>query len=731
MTALRINKEREIKTPDMERFGFFLKPIIYRREHGFLETRGLLLLDANGVIEKTLAIDCGLTVILSSETSSLYSINPVAGKYPSATELLQKLKLGRIAQQKTSTIKQVEDEFARACKASSIDLDALDALTLVGKNSDGQPVYEMLNGRYVVDADGKKIRDVSPAKLLYALTDDSEVDADALRECINAFINSDDEFIDNESMSSFTNVVLQKPPVVYELPDSSFTPISFIQPQDISSSQFIELYDTMNTIEAENIQSSTASDDENALFNFFQSIYKRDFAKIRAYQHDLPAPIIAALGEILFHDGKKKLYSPIVGSIFMLSLFLGKKKLNNNIELNVCEPYHDTKQNLETFMNKTAGNYQDSDFNMNAFNLKDVLEPEPHDICMTFTPSENIHIGVKIPHSSHKTHSRSHQMIIESLAVRSDDGRSIFIAPVDDNNQLGSLTESSYELIAYLYQQYQSVMIFELDKSLLNPSLFKYPVRIYIIGGKTELAQDYEYQRFINDGDIPVITKPSDVYLVCSDYLNEIENEAASSVDLMSIFDIDEAIEDAEQKNGTQSTSTLSKDDVSDDAQNKETETVNDSPTDSEPSDKTTSVDDIQSDNSAKETDGEPVRPDTSTTDSTDTVRDTERSSGDSAGRTDDDSEVEPASNASSTEEGAEKSENGDDIADDTSSESAGETADVSSSNEYEDEDEHEDDELPDFDDIFGSSTNGGGILDEDSMFDGKEPVNFDQLSDV
>lgn len=727
MTVLRINKDREIKTPDMERFGFFLKPIIYRREHGFLETRGLLLLDANGVIEKTLAVECGLTAILSSKTSSLYSINPIAGKYPSATELLQKLKLGRIAQQKTSTIKQVEDEFANACQASSIDLEALDALTLVGKNSDGQSVYEMLNGRYVVDKDGKKLRDVSPAKLLYALNSDSEVDNDALRECISAFINGDDEFINNESMSSFTNIVLQRPPETFDLPDSSFTPISFIQAQNISSSQFVELYDMMNLMEAENIQLSTSSNDEDALFHFFQSIYKRDFGKIRAYQHDLPAPIIAALGEILFHDGKKKLYSPIVGSIFMLSLFLGKKKINNEIVLNVCEPYHDTKQTLESFMNKTAGNYQDSDFDMNAFNLHTTLEPEQHDICMTFTPSENVHIGVKIPNSIHKTHSRSHQMIIESLGVRSDDGRSIFIAPVDDNNQLGFLNESSYELIAYLYQQYQSVMIFELDKSLLNPSLFKYPVRIYIIGGKTELAQDYEYQQFVNNGDIPVITKPLDLYLVCNDYLNEIENEAASSIDLMSIFDIDEAIDDVEKKSVADNTN-LTKNTASEDEQNNEKEKESGDSTNADSSSESSSTasnDDSQNNDSNEELGDKPADSDTSATNSSDSVRSPERSVDDGGSSSNDDNKV--GSETNDKDESKTPTESTDvtekavsDAAQDDNNENTDSDTEDTSNEDYEDEEENYTEDI-NYDEIVGAELG----------FTGEEPINFEQLSNL
>ena len=728
MTALRINKQREIKTPDMERFGFFLKPIIYRREHGFLETRGLLLLDANGVIDKNVAIDCGLVLILNSKTSSLYSINPVAGKYPSATELLQNLKLGRIAQQKTSTIKQVEDEFARACKASGIDLTILEALTFVGKNSVGQPVYEMLNGRYLVDADGKKLRDVSPAKLLYALNKDAEVDTDALRECISAFIASDDDFIDNETMSSFTNVVLQRPPESFEMPDSSFTPISFIQSHNITSSQFIELYDMMNLIEAENIQLATTksdsdADEESPLFKFFQSVYRRDFAKSRAYQHELPAPLIASLGEILFHDGKKKLYSPIVGSIFMLSLFLGKKKANNDIVLNVCEPYHDTKQNLEVFMNKTAGDYQDSDFNMNAFNLNDTLEPEPHDICMTFTPSENVHIGVNIPHTNHKTHSRSHQMIIESLAVRSDDGRSIFIAPVDDNNKLGTLNESSYELIAYLYQQYRSVMIFELDKSLLNPSLFKYPVRIYVIGSKTEFAQDYEYQKFINDADVAVITKPIDVFLICNNYLTEIENEAASSVDLMSVFDIDEAIEDVEKQQGASS-----EEKTSEDIKNKDTETEDGHSADSNSSesgdtentstsesgdgeDSSASVDDSQGDSNAQEAVDNAVRSDTSTTDSTDDLRDTERSDNNDTGVSDDADKL--------------GIEDGDESTDPSDGDGEGDNS------EIEDEDEEVGGEELDFDSIMADLyPNGAGVIEDDGKAF-SEPPNFDKLSNI
>lgn len=327
-------------------------------------------------------------------------------------------------------------------------------------------------------------------------------------------------------------------------------------------------------------------------------------------------------------------------------------------------------------------------------------------------------------------------MIIESLAVRSDDGRSIFIAPVDDNNQLGSLTESSHELIAYLYQQYRSVMIFELDKSLLNPSLFKYPVRIYIIGSKTEFAQDYEYQEFINNGDIPVIIKPIEVYLVCTDYLSEIENEAASSIDLMSIFDIDEAIEDAEKEHGADGAINLSKDDVSDDTQNKEAETVDGKSSDSE----TTSADDAESDSSTKETDGEPVRSDISTSDSADAVRDTERSSSDGAGRTDDDSEVAVDTNSQESEENTDTDTNTDadtntekvvdaDV-EGISSEDAGETTNDSNSTDYDDEDEDEN-EIPDLDDIYGSSSDfAGGILD-DSEFNGKEPANFDQLSDT
>lgn len=544
MTSVKMNIDKEVKTPDMTRFGFYLRPVVYRREHGFSEARALLMLDANGIIDKSVAKNCGLTSILTSPTSALYSINPIDGKYPSASELLQKLKLGRVAQQKTSTIRQIEEQFDAACKQVGIDMSALDAVVRLGKNASNEDVYEMLNGRYLIGRDGKARRDDEPKKLLYALLENGSVDEIALRECIECFLDTDEnDFFDSSTISTFTNVILQAPPPKYEVEAGNFTPISFIQKQDILSKNFEIFFNMMTRIEAERMQSVETQED---LAKFFQSVYRRKLATPRVYQHDLPAPIISILGQILFHDNKKSLYSPMVGSVFLLSLFLGKKRSDNELQLNVCEPYLDTKASLEEFIANTADSYKDGEFDINSFNLNDEMTAATHDICMTFTPNETIHIGTKIPRSSAKTHSKAHQIILDSLAVRADDGRSIFIMPVDDNNKLGELSKDSFELIGYLYQQYKNVLVFDLTKSLLNPSLFNYPVRICIIGGKMEFDQGYEYEQFVRDADIPILSNPTDLFNACHAYLSEVENEAASSLDLMTAFAIDDAIAEAE-----------------------------------------------------------------------------------------------------------------------------------------------------------------------------------------
>lgn len=544
MSVPSINKERQVKAPDLGRFGFFIKPIVHRRRYGFNEARAVLLLDGNGLIDKATARNSHLTPLLTSKTSVLYSINPHDGKYPSASELLQKLKLGRIAQHKTTTIAEIESEFNDACQQVGIDHNVLNIKTKIGVNTKGNEVYEMLNGRFLINETGLATREGELKDFLYAINEDGELDKQALRECIEAFFDRDDsQFIDTAVLTSFTDIILQQPPKKLTIQDDVFTPISFIERHDVSTEFFKEFYNTLMMMDAEKLQQVRTTED---LLAFSKLVYKRSLSTTRAFQHDLPAPIIAALGKILFHDGRQNLYSPVVGSNFMLSLFLGQKKINPDLELSLCDPFLDSKDSLDEFMKQTEYLYEDSAVDINSIYIDSSGEPPEHDICMSFAPTADTHVGQKIPFSNTRTHSKAHQVILQSLAARHDNGRSIFITAVDDNNKLGTLHESSQELIGYLYRQYTNVMIFDLHKSLLNPSLFSHPVRIFVIGSKGEYSDNFEYQNFVADGEIAILTKPKEFFAVCESYIQEVEDEVISTLSLMDVFEIDSAIADAE-----------------------------------------------------------------------------------------------------------------------------------------------------------------------------------------
>lgn len=544
MSVPSINKQRQVKAPDLERFGFFIKPIVHRRRYGFNEARAVLLLDGNGLIDKASAKESHLTALLTSKTSVLYSINPHDGEYPSASELLQKLKLGRIAQHKTTTIADIENQFNTACQQAGIDHNILNIKTKIGVNTKGNEVYEMLNGRFLINETGLATREGELKDFLYAINEEGELDKEALRDCIQAFFDRDDGyFIDGAVLSSFTDIILQRPPKRLTVDRGEFTPISFIEKQEPSTEFFKEFYDTLMVMDAEKMQKIRSTED---LLAFSKLVYKRSLSTTRAFQHDLPAPIVAALGRILFHDEKRVLYSPVVGSNFMLSLFLGQKINSPDLELHLCDPFLDSKESLDAFMSRTEYLYEGSAVDINSIYINTAGEPHEHDICMSFAPTSDTHVGRKIPFTNHKTHSKAHHVILQSLAARRDNGRSIFITAVDDNNKLGTLRESSTELISYLYRQYTNVMIFDVHKSLLNPSLFSHAVRIFVIGSKGEYSDNFEYQNFITDGEIAILSKPKEFFAVCERYIQEVEDEAISTLSLMDVFEIDCAIEDAD-----------------------------------------------------------------------------------------------------------------------------------------------------------------------------------------
>lgn len=519
----------------MSRYGLFLCPKFYRNEHGFEgEARGLLLLDQKGIIQPNAAKENNFTRLFTSSTAVLYAVNPnPSGGYITASQLLQALNLGRIAKHISITLPELMLGFKNECLNVDIDLNLLDEKIFIGHNVHGEEVYEMLSGRYLVDRNGLKKRDVNPSDLLYGVDDNNHINETWMISCLQALlypVRGNHGIIDGSELSAIAKKILRLPPAQFASPHN-FIPISFIERQDYPQhlqEQMLRIIDEQDA----NLVDNYLFAEELSIVEFINSVYQRDIAQNRTYQASLSAPAITMLGRVLFFDDKQNVYCPEVGNLALLAVFISAYK-RKKVNLEIYEPYQDVKMGLVEYLEKIE-------------DVEDILihetinsqSGEQHDLSLTFAPNDDTHVGVKIPLSTQNTHNKAHQLILDVLSKRKHEGRSIFITHVDNPNNIGLVDNSSFHLISYLLQQYENVYVLDASSELLAPSIYKYPVRIYFIGNKSDIHQNYEYNRFQGEKKLNTIANIEGLFNFCADYIDLLKSEQVSNTEIMDMFEI-------------------------------------------------------------------------------------------------------------------------------------------------------------------------------------------------
>lgn len=529
-----MSKVATITIPDLSRFGFYLCPKFYMNEFGFSgEARGLLLLDKKGMIDLEVAKQNNFTRLFTSASSVLYAINPNQdGHYLTASQLLQSLKLGRIANHINTTLPELLVKFKKECADSEIPLDSLEAVVEIGYNTKQNQVFEMLSGRFLVNDDNERVRDANPPDLLYSLNEDGTINEDWLLNCLQALlypIRGKQGTINSTDLANIAKKILCTPPPKLSLNDNSFTAISFIEkqayPQKLHEQmlEFIKKKDSLLIGDFFDVEISDMD-------MFINSVYQRNIAQLRAYQIGLPAPAIILLGKVLFFDNKTKVYCPNVGDISMLSMLIAAKK-QLGVELELYEEYQDVKAKLLNFMEVV-------DADDIIYDTVSSQAGEKHELSISYTADDISHIGIRIPATSENTHVLAHQVIIDTLEKRADEGRSIFISPVDEPNNLGKISSSSESLIKYLLKTYDNTYVLDASAELLAPNIIKHPVRLYFIGNKSVITDSYAYDKFIEEKQLNVIDGINSLSVFCSEYINLLQSEQISNAEIMSVFDV-------------------------------------------------------------------------------------------------------------------------------------------------------------------------------------------------
>ena len=526
---------KKLKNPDLTRFGFYLYPKVYRATMGFDKAHGLLLLDSTGRIEESLASDIGLVRLLNSSTAVLYAINPIDGKYPNASELLKSLSLGSVAKQRLITKEELRREFLEQCSQCNIVVDLLDKAVRLGVNRDGHVVYESKSGRYKVDEKGESHRILPTEELLYAVSDNGELNEAKIRYCLESLFKFhltvvDDEldFIDAGDFSNFVQTVTRRPPL--RLPKmGDYDPISFYGEADIGSigAKTAKIIDVLEMLEAQ-LMLDFDFDDNLAFERYFHHIYNRSLpATSHGYKTNLPSPLIIMLLKLMSFNlvDEPHIYVPAVGN---MSLLAGLIKLKEaGMTITACERFSDKKDAFNDFLQAVL-----------ETDMKVVSSATTQDFdgCIGYMPLGDDASSVLIPDSDVHTYKKSLVTMLDLLARRKEDGRSIFIAPVDSEGSLGRLNQDSTMFIRHLYKNYQNVLIFDCNQVLSAPTRNTCEYRIYVIGERIEdysLLNTEDLAELILNPRIQTVDDPESFYVICAQYASEIAAVEISSVDLM------------------------------------------------------------------------------------------------------------------------------------------------------------------------------------------------------
>jgi hypothetical protein len=537
---------KKLKNPDLTRFGFYLYPKVYRATMGFDKAHGLLLLDSTGRIEEAVADDIGLVRLLNSSTAVLYAINPVDGKYPNASELLKSLSLGSVAKQRLITKEELRREFLEQCSQCNIVIDLLDKAVRLGVNRDGHVVYESKAGRYKVDEKGESHRILPTEELLYAVSDNGELNDAKIRYCLESLFKfhlsvTDDEldFIDAGDFTNFVQTVTRCPPP--RLPKmGDYDPISFYGGSNSISvgASTAKIIDVLETLEAQ-LMLDFDFDDNAAFEQYFHHIYNRSLpATSHGYKTNMPSPLLIVLLRLMSFNliDDPHVYVPSVGNMAMLAGLIKLKE--SGITITACERLVDKKSAFNDFLKEALEN---------QIEVVSSTSIQGFDGCIGYMPLGDEASSVLIPDSDCHTYKKSLVMMLDLLERRNLNGRSIFIAPVDSEGSLGRLDEDSTMFVRHLYQNYQNVLIFDCNQVLSAPTRNTCEYRIYVIGERIEdysLLNTEDLAELILNPRIKTVDDPESFYIICDQYANEIAAVEISSVDLMdNLMDI---IEDDE-----------------------------------------------------------------------------------------------------------------------------------------------------------------------------------------
>lgn len=516
---------------------------------GFDKAHGLLLLDSTGRIEESVAADIGLVRLLNSATAVLYAINPVDSKYPNASELLKSLSLGSVAKQRLITKEELQREFLEQCSQCNIMIDLLDKAVRLGVNRDGHVVYESKAGRYKVDEKGESHRILPTEELLYAVSDNGELNPAKIRYCLESLFKfhlkvAEDnlDFIDAGDFTNFVQTVTRRPPP--RLPKmGDYDPISFYGGSNSISvgASTAKIIDVLETLEAE-LMLDLDFDNIFTFEQYFHHIYNRSLpATSHGYKTNLPAPLIVVLLRLMNFNliDDPHVYVPSVGNMPLLAGLIKLKE--NGVTITACERLVDKKDAFNKFLKEALEN---------QIEVVSSSSIQGFDGCIGYMPLGDEANSVLIPDSDCHTYKKSLVMMLDLLERRNPNGRSIFIAPVDSEGSLGHLDEDSTMFVRHLYQNYQNVLIFDCNQVLSAPTRNTCEYRIYVIGERIEdysLLNTEDLAELILNPRIKTIDDPDSFYVICNQYANEIAAVEISSVDLMgNLMDIMEDEEDEE-----------------------------------------------------------------------------------------------------------------------------------------------------------------------------------------
>lgn len=516
--------------PDYSEYGLYLLPRNYQSQYGFCEEnppgRCLLLLDIKETITHESAINANLRRLLydADKKISLYLVLPKNKRrkfyeYPTQSEILQDLGLAYVARTQVITPAAATKQFREALGELRYDVsNLLDFSQKIGINPDGDTVFFSAYGRYIerysVDDEGNPIIErirasqLPLASCLYVLDDKGEVDQAALSLCVNAYLKQAHHHAFNtQSAKHFAQLLFQQRPsdiaigksldITTSIIDSVIneaTPLDLIHWQAFNNlmlvNENIQLYQNML---ASTHYQAFFHDTLNQTNNRHRLSAQGKVAQ--SYKTSIPAPLAPILASLLvpcFDGSMTDVYSPAIGNGALLAGF--KHPLN----FTVNEPDSTNFALLKQFTEWSDRHNKDQPTKASYFITNKeigVISPtKKYDLSLALLPAGVSPISTLIPflddhggrHLSLYTDMLDQTLMIETLNARNPDGRSVFLGPIEDKNQLGKIGGQYVHLLQWLQAYFHDVSVIDLSDSLFNQTALPTPSRLYVVGAAKE-----------------------------------------------------------------------------------------------------------------------------------------------------------------------------------------------------------------------------------------------------